>query len=284
MMPLRSDFVVGLMAGAGVLAVGMMLGGAPEQADQVQEVLRARQVEIVDELGTVRLVIGYNAEGGSISVRDRFGKTALLAGAAEHGGMLVVTHSATHAPLLTAGATENGGALQLFNDQGQRVFDALAEPHGGRVTVATGTARPALRLHPDADGAGAITAFGPAGGELLKLYADVGGNGVIETFRGEGGAPLVTLSSTVGRHGQVKTTAPDGRPLVLITASADEEGQLYTFDAEGNPMVAIASAHRRPALRVFRDGKAAVTLECDENGNGSVGVWNPDGNGRTFKP
>ena len=69
----------------------------------------------------------------------------------------------------------------------------------------------------------------------------------------------------------------------VLTASAQHEGQLYTYDADGQPQIALASRPSGPTLRVYnRSGEAAVTLEPDDAGAGTLGLWAPDGDGRTL--
>ena len=89
-----SGFLGGMTVGGMLVAAGIALGGAGGQgATGVSDVVRARSIEIVDEVGTVQLVVGTNDRGGTMSVRDRLGRTVLLLGAVEHGGMLVATNT-----------------------------------------------------------------------------------------------------------------------------------------------------------------------------------------------
>ena len=51
---------------------GIALGGAARQGAEapVADVVRARAFEVVDELGTVRLIIGANTDGAGLSAAN----------------------------------------------------------------------------------------------------------------------------------------------------------------------------------------------------------------------
>ena len=70
---LKSDFVLGMLVGGALLGGGLVLGGAADQ-EIIPAVLRARQIEVVDDVGTVRVLLGANTEGGTLSIRDRLGR------------------------------------------------------------------------------------------------------------------------------------------------------------------------------------------------------------------
>jgi len=291
-----TGFLAGMTVGGLLVAAGLALGGATSGPQaSTSDVLRSHKLEIVDDTGTVQLVVGTNDRGGTVSVRDRQGRTVLLLGAVEHGGMIVATSTKGRRAAMMAGATAAGGAVQLFDPAGRRGVDLLVGSLGGElglrsidknaVPADVPSRKPALQLRVDEAGAGSITAHDTRGNRRFSLGSDAGGAGVIGTYRGTGGRPLVTMSSTVGGHGQIKTSAPNGQSLVILTATASNEGHVYTYDADGNPLVAIASRPSGPSLRVYNStGTAAVTIETDADGDGAIGVWKPDGTGRSIEP
>jgi hypothetical protein len=291
-----TGFLAGMTVGGLLVATGIALGGATRGPDaDTADLLRARKLEIVDDAGIVQLVVGTNERGGTVSVRDRGGRTVLLLGAVEHGGMMVATSTRGRQAAVMAGATAAGGAVQLFDAQGRRGVDLLVKDRGGELGLrsvdSTGNGadaesrKAALHLRVDETGAGSVVAHDPAGSPRFSLGSDAGGGGVIETYHAAGGRALVTMSSTVGGHGQVKTSAPNGQALVIMTATATDQGQVYTYDANGRPLVALASRASGPSVRVFSSsGTPAVTLESDADGHGAVGVWKPDGTGRSIEP
>src|SRR5262245_43305822 len=128
-MTTTTAFLTGMITGGSLLSIGLLLGGArqslPQQAP-ASDVVQAKRIEIVDEVGTVVLAIGSNNDGGSLSVRDRFGKTLVLASASEHGGALAVTSAKLSQPILIARAVESGGSLEVMDGHGKRVLDAGA--------------------------------------------------------------------------------------------------------------------------------------------------------------
>ncbi len=282
-MRITSQFVAGLIAGSTALAVGMFLGAAGPGPKSVPGVIQAKRFEVVDELGTVVLVIGANNDGGSLSVRNRYGKTLVLAGASEYGGSLVVTNTTARQPAYNATATEAGGGMQLLNAKGKRIFEALAGEAGGTLHIANQAGQVTATLESTGAGIGTIATFAEDGRELVRLLYSASG-GVIETYN-RTGQRLVSLSATVGHHGQIATFGDSGHPLVMLTATGTDEGQLYTYSGDGRIQVAIASRASGPSLRVFNQhGEAVVTLESDEQGRGVIGAWDREGSGRTLTP
>lgn len=279
-----SSFVLGMMTGGGLLLAGLLLGGqgtGPGESP-VQDVVRTRRVEIVDNVGTVRAALGSNAAGGTLSVRDTMGRTALLASASAHGGALVINSTDHKQPAFIAGADAHGGAMQVFSDAGIRVVDATGGD-GGQITVASKTGVPSVRL--EAGRAGVITGFDPTGRPTYRIDADDHHNGRLATFHPPSGLALNTLDSTPDHHGQIRTHAKNGRPLVLLTASSRREGQIYTRNDLGKLLIALATRMEGPTLRVYNPaGDPAVTLECNGAHSGTVGVWAAGGDGRVITP
>jgi len=302
-----SDFVVGMLLGAALLGGGLLLGGAGDDDDATRDVVRARRFEVVDEIGTVRLVVGDNEAGGTISIRDRLGRTILITGASDRGPVVVLSNPGSTRPAVTITAGADGGSLQLLDTAGRRVLEGRATDRGGRLTIATtvepvtrpdaspaggpggrpvrSDSRIAVRLEVDPGGTGILSTYAPDGHPAASMFCDAAGGGVIEGY-GAAGHATVTLSSTATGHGQFVTSAPNDRPLVLLTATAENEGQFYTFDADtGRPLAAIATRAGAPALRLYNsDGNPAITLELDEEDSGNIGVWKIDATGRTLKP
>src|SRR5690606_31500178 len=153
---LKSDFLLGMIVGSGLLAAGMLLGGASatrssNNSDTAamaagdsapSDLVRARRIEIVDEVGTVLLALGTNKDGGSVSVRDRLGKTTLLASATEHGGTLLLTNTRTGRPAFVVSATSEGGRSTLFSENGHAAMDIRTTADATTLTVADPQNRP----------------------------------------------------------------------------------------------------------------------------------------------
>lgn len=261
-------FVPGMLTGAGVLAAGMFMGGlmqktAPQVANsnQSSDVVTTRRIEIVDQLGTVVAVLGANNDGGSLSLKDRFGRTMLLNACSPDGGMIALSDARNGERAVLLQSTDDGGRLAMF----------------------AGPDRVAAALQAKRQGGGSLAISNESGVQSVRLFSELGA-GVVETYSSQGGS-LVTLSSTVGQHGQVTTYGPDQVQLVTLTASTEHDGQIYVNQANGKPSIVLASNEAGPTIRVFnRSGQAAASIESNKEGQGVIGVWKNDGEGRTFTP
>lgn len=296
-MRLNATFLAGFACGAAVFAAGWLAGGArvaiAQAADatprvETADVVRTSRLEIVDELGTARVVLGTNAFGGALSVRDRMGGTVLVASAVEAGGAALVLQPEPDAPRLVLRATGADRSLRCEDADG-RPRAAIADTPAGpeSLLAAENGARVALA----ATGAGgSVVTEAAGGGELVRLSVDDTGGGLVRTAHARTNATLVSIGATVGRHGQVRTMGPEGDALVLLTSSDRGEGQVYTLGEDGRPLVALATRASGPSLRLFgKQGAPMVSIETEvdvesDEEQGTIGVWRQDGSGRSFRP
>ncbi|HRQ75247.1 MAG TPA: hypothetical protein PK098_04945 [Phycisphaerales bacterium] len=252
-------FCLGLIVGGVVFTTGLLLGGMGRVEP---DALRIRDLEIVDELGTTLLKIGSNRDGGSISIRNRFGRTVLLAAAAEQGGAIVGNIGST----------------------GQRAFEMGVTERGPELTITDFDRRGAVRLGFQPEGQAMIACMGPDASPRVRFTSDSKGHGLVTTYS-SAGKPLAVVGSTVHGQGHFTTHGAEGRPLIALTSTVDNEGQLYTYNAAGLPMIALATHTTGPSLRIFnRHGEAIISLESGDDDQGEVGVWQRDGTGRVIQP
>jgi len=252
-------FVPGMIAGALLLATGLAIGGAGRAPEtDPASLIRAKRIEIVDDLGTVRLALGQNETGGAVSVRDAMGRTMMLLGVATGGGVMVINES----------------------DQRTACVRIAAGPDGGEVAVGRGNTFTG-QIGTDATGAGTLSLRDAERREVVAAGAIAGTIGRLETFDARSGSVLNSLSATRDGQGQLRINGPDGHPRAVLTASERREGQLYTFGDGGRLLIAVATREAGPALRMFNiDGETALTLELDDDEGGRVVVYDRDGLGR----
>jgi hypothetical protein len=284
-----TQLITGMTIGAALLGAGMLLGGfsrSPVLPQAAADIVRARQVDIVDELGTVVLSIGSDERGGTIQVRDRFGKTLVQAGAGARGGEFTLSTTEGRAAASMAAGNAGGGAT-FFGENGAAEIELGVIPAGPRLALSDGGGHPVAEIRARTETGGVISAFNAKGEVASRLFTDAAGCGVVETYRPRA-TPLVSIGSTVGGHGQITTYAGNDKPLVSISASAENQGQVFTYSDAGIPLIALAG---RPApdncasLRIFnRHGEAVITVEPDEDDLGEIGVWRRDGTGRVISP
>ncbi len=288
MPPMNSTFLLGMLVGAGLLGLGLFLGAAassPSPDSSPADQLRARQIAIVDEVGTELMVLGGSQSGGSISVRDRIGRTMLVAGAGPQGGIVAMNRHEDGRRALNLRATGAGGALDLFDDRENRSVILQSDPDDSHLELRhhRGETRPRIRLDFSERNSGTLR-LSSREHDLVRLGAHGLGGGQIETFRADG-ERQIALTVTREEQGQLVTFDSGGKPLVQLTATPDRVGQIYTYGPEGEPWIALASHPTGPSLRLFSpEGHPAVVIESDDEGAGEIGLWSKDGPGQVIRP
>lgn len=256
----RPAFVHGMITGALLLGGGLFLGGWSNVREDRPGIVRAERVEIVDELGTVRVVLGSSESGGALSVRDRLGRTMLIAGTGPGGGVLVINDAETRQAVARIGSGGEGGECSLAGTDGVTRLRLAGTPAGGSMHAADRAGRTAVSVQVSAAGAG-----------------------MVETLDAARSAPLVAIGATGDGQGQIRVNGPDGQPRTIITASERREGQIYTFADDRRPLLAFATDARGPVIRLYNvDGDAAVALDHDAESRGRVIVYDRDGIGRAI--
>lgn len=233
-----AQFVLGLLAGGLMMFVGVCLGGAGSRQDEPPQELRARSIEIVDELGTVRLALGLNRHGGSVSVRDAFGRTMLLLSVSEHGGMLVANEVRGGTPTLIAGASASGPQVMLQHDEHSPLVRLSGAAGAGVIeTLADGQTQ--ARIDASSARQGRVTTYGPNGSELVSLTASAENEGQIYTL--SGGEPLIALAS--GAHGPaLRLFNRSGASIISLDADPSGSGEIGVWHEDGTGTTITADA------------------------------------------
>ncbi len=274
-------FVLGVAAGCLLPTAGFLFGAASTAPPA--DVIQARQIEIVDELGTRRMVLGASETGGAISVRDHLGRTMLLLGAGPEGGIIALNRAADQRRAANIRATDQGAALELFDDRRDRTVHIQSDRRDSKLEL----------RRTDSPGAGIRLDFSQRNNatlrlihgeqDLLRLGAHALNSGMVESFRAEGDR-LIVLSTTADQQGQLATFAPNDKPLVHLTGTPDHVGQLYTFGPDRRPWIALASHPTGPSLRLFNpEGHPVMAIESDDDGAGEIRLWSKDGPGRVIR-
>ncbi|TVQ51670.1 MAG: hypothetical protein EA377_11895 [Phycisphaerales bacterium] len=274
-------FVLGIAAGCILPTAGFLFGAA--STAQPADLIQARQVEIVDELGTRLMVLGASQTGGAVSVRDQLGRTMLLLGAGPEGGIVALNRVEDQRRAANLRATGQGAALELYDDRQNRTIHVQSDRKHTNIELRRAES-PGERIRLDFSQRDAATLRLIRGEQdLLRLGVHSLNSGMVESFHVSGDR-LVVLSTTSDQQGQMATFAPGDNPLVHLTATPDHVGQLYTFGPDRRPWIALASHPTGPSLRLFNpEGHPVVALESDEDGAGEIRMWSKDGPGHVIR-
>lgn len=293
------SFLLGMLTGAALLGVGLLIGRAgrpalaqdrPAMTDEAGKaetvpLIRAERIEIVDEVGTAQVVLGSNAIGGSISLRDRLGSTRLAASATRDGAAMAISHASTKNPVATLAASPTGSTFRLLDPAGKAMVELSRDEQGGLATFSHAGGEPALRIGGDDAPPTRLTASSIDGRPIYRFGADEHDAGLLTLHDPATGSPLIRLASRDGEAGEITTADQTGRPIAAIAASPDGEGQIFTFGAEGRLLIALAPISTGGAIRVHDPaGETAITIEIGPEGLPRIGVRDSDGGVRWIRP
>ena len=172
------------VVGVAAFVVGQ---AAPEE---VPDVIRAKQFEVVNEAGVSVVTLRSWELGGWIETRNRQGKH-----------------------LFTVAATNRGdGSLGIYSAEGKRLVGLLSTEDGleGMIFTHNAQGRELVSIGATRRGQGAVVTYNGKGTELVRLAAVEGGDGAAFVRNAEG-KDLLTLTSLTDGTGAVSVYDPTGR-------------------------------------------------------------------------
>jgi len=134
-----------------------------------------------------------------------------------------------------------------------------------------------LVAHDDA-GNGSLGISNAKGQEIVTLRAKDEGSGSLSTYNAEG-QEIVSLTVCENRSGGVSTYNAEGQEIVCLASLESGGGGINTYSKKGQALVGlreVAPGNGGGAVLVFNGaGQTVCTLDVDESGNGTLGVWDP---------
>lgn len=182
--------ILAALLGAGLVAL-LSLGATTNQpAVQDFQVVRTRDLLVVDGQGRVMCSVGEDGEGnGRLALNSRTDKQVFTAGADERGnGQLLISSNADQG-VFSAVVDADGNGRLLIGSRAQRpLVSAGADKKGdGQFLLFSGAERTALSAGVDATGNGGIVdLYNRAGQGVVQLSCDAQGSGMVGTYDAKG--------------------------------------------------------------------------------------------------
>jgi hypothetical protein len=181
--------------GTGLVALLSLGATGSQSAVQDFQVVRTRDLLVVDDQGRVMCSVGEDGEGnGRLALNSRSDKQIFVAGADERGN----------------------GQLLISSNADQGVFSAVVDADGnGRLLIGSKAQRPLISAGADKKGHGQFLLF--SGNERMVLSAgvDAAGNGGIVDLFNRAGQGVVQMSCDGQGSGMVGTYDPKGAGRAL---------------------------------------------------------------------
>lgn len=252
-----------LAAVLGLTACGA-LGLAAKAPQDVDPLLKTRQLQVLGENGRVVFEARGDGPGGYVELFDSEGLAISHWGVGEAGGEFGLRNLAG-SPTAQLTSDPHGGQARLYNGEGKLSAFVGASGEGGTLDLASPTGRPFARIQASGDrghlelsgskGTGRLSA-GPAPGGPRLTLGDDRGQAAAE-LRGStvGGALSLARPGEKGRPGFEASVIPAGGALQMRSASGDPAFEVRTGKA-GNHLV-LAHESGSPALEVNAHGQSA---------------------------
>lgn len=239
-----------------------------QDTEKIQNVIRARRIEVVNEKGIPIAEILSEKGAGILKILDAKGQAIVAIGSleGEAGGGNVRTYDAQGEELVWIGAL-NGGSMHLYGTTGGAFLELGATGVGdGVVTVSNSKGQELVQIGASEEGTGSVTTYDGKGKELVDIggsenggqmiaYDSKGQHVVFISSSEKGGGILTynrngqcmvrvgTLNAGGTGFGSLMVNSAEGRTLVLIGESEKGEGEVYTFDVNGKVLPKRVAPH-----------------------------------------
>ncbi|MDZ4831565.1 MAG: hypothetical protein SGJ09_15370 [Phycisphaerae bacterium] len=256
--------------------------------------------EAYDGAGKTNARLASTADGGALDMFGRSGKSSVTARATDAGGSLAACDLLGR-PVAELTATTEGGSLALSERDGTRVASLATGPRGGELRLTDSAGAIALSAGADAGG-GSITTYagdkkptvtigpGASGGGNLSVR-NAAGKSIVEATAGDDSAGRLVTCASDGQPSVVAQGSPTGGLLglllggkkILLLEANIGGGRLEIADANGVSAAAIGvDPTTKAGVLSLRTGKGqeSVRIGADENGLGTLTVYNRAGTER----
>jgi hypothetical protein len=144
----------------------------PVDANAIQELVRARKLEIVDEAGMARLTLKVGGQTAILGIADGDGKprAMLLVGAAGETRMMFLKADGT--PQIDIFTDDKGGQMTAYASQGKGAAIILTQSEGGGFAIKNQSGKLAAGMLSADIGGGMVTVANPAGVTVATVQSD----------------------------------------------------------------------------------------------------------------
>lgn len=176
--------------GAGLVALLSLGATGSQNAVQDFQVVRTRDLLVVDDQGRVMCSVGEDGEGnGRLALNSRSDQQVFVAGADERGNGQLLISSNTDQGVFSAVVDADGNGRLLIGSRAQRpLISAGADKQGhGQFLLFSGNERMVLSAGVDAAGNGGIVdLFNRAGQGVVQMSCDGQGSGMVGAYDAKG--------------------------------------------------------------------------------------------------
>ena len=262
----------------GVSVIAVLAAGARRQDPAPPEVLRAKELHIVDELGTRLLTAGVDHHGhGVLMVFSKEGRPSVAVATYEDDGGprggIVQVKSHQGGDAVTACSDPEGHGVLSTRSLDRSVRAALwASPAVGGFDVSQDGAT-LVRAGKDSDGRGAVWVSEASGEFLARVGA--GANGGSLELRSDQGDLAAALTAAATGAGQLDLLGGGQSRLLSAGADADGNGMIRLGSSDGTVLVTAGAAPLGVGGALWigsKDGDNTLYAGVDRMGEGQIRI------------
>ena len=234
-------------------------------------------IQIYNDDRRIVYSVGFDPQGNGVwRVNNRQGKRVVMTGVERESENGFLDVKGKNGGVASLTASEHGGAVHLFQQEGNEAKATLGlQEHGGVMRV-YGTNGGQAQAHVDANGGGVISVFSRDGGASKAMLGVHGETGFVRVDRTGGGSSQIQVDRSGGAIQLFNSR--DGNPTALLGIYGDGGGFLRVKGTSGGTaevkvnengglvgVFGIGSTGSQGALGVGKDGTGAVWT-WDRNG------------------
>ena len=234
-------------------------------------------VQIYNNHRRIVCSVGFDPQGNGVwRVNNRSGKRVIMAGIERESENGFLDVKGKNGGVASITASEHGGAVHLFQQEGGEAKATLGlQEHGGVMRI-YGSNGGQAQAHVDANGGGVISVFSQDGGPSKAMLGVHGETGFVRADRTGGGSSQIQVDRNGGAVQLFNSR--EGNPTAMLAIYGDGGGFLRVKGANGGA-AEVKVDNNGGSVGVFGIGSTGsqAALGVGKDGTGAVWTWDRNG-------
>ncbi len=234
-------------------------------------------IQIYNDDRRIVYSVGFDPQGNGVwRVNNRRGKRVVMTGVERESENGFLDVKGTTGGVASLTASEHGGAVHLFQQEGGEAKATLGLQQNGGVMRVYGTNGGQAQAHVDANGGGVIDVFSQDGGPSKAMLGVHGDTGFVRADRSGGGSSQMRVDRNGGAIHVFNSQ--DGSATATLGILGDGGGFLRVKGTKGGA-AEVKVDKNGGSVGVFGIGSTGsqAALGVGKDGTGAVWTWDRNG-------